>query len=653
MADLSDLENALRNADKAGDTDAAKALAGEITRIRGATLAEPAPPNRTTALNAGLNRGMAGLLGLPADTLLNAYNLVKAGVGTAEHAILGAPLPDLTDPASVPGTSATIARLGEQKLGMPMQNPNPNDAASRMLYTGGTVLGGGPSTTVRGAVLPAAGAAIAGELLGPEYAALGAMAPGVAGAGAGAARNAVAGRTAANLDAFNRAGAQPSVGQAMQLNFAQGLENLLARFPGGQGVFRRFAENQQEALGAGTRTGVSAEDAGRALERGISGRGGFLERTRQTWLGLQGELDAKVPKDAGVSPTNSLKTLDSLTAPTAGAELSTGGLANPVLQKLRENLLADVQQTRGTNLLTTGATEGQIPYQALRDIRTRVGSMLDDSLVSGVPNGELKQLYGALSKDLEGAANANGAGPEFARQNAYYSARMDRIELVLDRVLGKGRQPEDVFNAVMPKDPDQANKLRAVMRSLEPAERQVVSDAVVNRLGRATPGRQNDVGDKFSSDVFLTNWNKLSPGAKAQLFPDEGVRRDLEALANVSNNIKDGSKVFGNPSGSAGAGAAYAMGGAAAGAAAATGSVMPLLYAGSLAGAANIGARMLTSPAVVRWLATSSKAVSEQDQVAQLARLGVIFNQTTDAKLKSELSDYITSVSQTVGKNGR
>jgi hypothetical protein len=278
--------------------------------------------------------------------------------------------------------------------------------------------------------------------------------------------------------------------------------------------------------------------------------------------------------------------------------------------------------------------------------------MIDDSLVSGVPSGELKKVYSGLSKDIETAATDAGAGPEFQRQNNYYRARMDRIESVLDRVIGKGSQPEDIFKRVMPTDPDQANKLRATLRSLTSDQRQVVSEAVTNRLGRANPTNQNEVGDIFSSEKFLTNWNKLSPGARAQLFPDPPLRENIEKIAKASANIREGKGIYSNPSGTAGSFAAYAV------------YMAPFVaignmlsgnpWTGSIAGAATsaggayMGAKMLTNPKVVEWLATPVKPGTPQE-AAHLARLGVIYNQVPQ-DVKEELAKFVNTIPQNAPK---
>lgn len=99
MATLPELEDALRNADAAGDTAAARALADEIVRQRGAAPSQPAPrqPIDTSfadhlfekpaapAVNQGWNapvfvgqqadRGLADIAGAPVDLMTGALNL--------------------------------------------------------------------------------------------------------------------------------------------------------------------------------------------------------------------------------------------------------------------------------------------------------------------------------------------------------------------------------------------------------------------------------------------------------------------------------------------------------------------------------------------------------------------------------------------------
>lgn len=589
--------------------------------------------SRGQALAAGINRGFAGLAGLPVDTMQGAGNL-----GAMAAHSLASPFMDtgvFKPPFQGGPLSSQGIAQGMGKAGLWTENPNPEDPASRMAFTGGMIgaSGGRPQ------VGPAVAGAVAGEVLGPQWAGPAAMAPAAAAQGVNAARTAMADRMAPRMEAFKEAGAVPSVGQATEFNFVQGFENLLSKFPGGQGIFRKFSENQQKQLGDTAKTGVSAEDAGRAVETGIQG---FMGRSKETWKKLDAEVASKIPQGSAFAPSKTVQALDELTTPVLGAEKTTGALVNPKIAEIKANIAADLK-----------ANNGVMPYEALRALRTKVGSMLDDTLTSGVPNGELKKLYGSLSADLEAGAKQAGAGEAFARQNSYYRARMDRIENTLERVLGK--TPEETFARLMPKDANQATTLRATMRSLDPEQRQVVTNAAVDRLGRATPGKQDAAGDVFSPETFLTNWNKLSPGAKAQLFSDPKMRQNMEALANVSENLRGGAKVFANPSGTAGAAAPMGLGYLAAKGAMhlvvgdLPGAATNLGTAATLMGGASIGAKMLTSPKVVEWLAQYPK-VSPDAAALHLARLGVIFNETKDEGLKQELGDFLKSAGQQGGE---
>jgi hypothetical protein len=544
-----------------------------------------------------------------------------------------------------PAVMSQIERISNRDL----VKANPQNEPEKMASTGGeiagSVLAGGPGASVRqtavNTLLPTVGGVVGEQIGGETGKTVGALTPTAVQAAAGPlamkASQAVADRMAPRIAQFKEAGTVPSVGQATELNFLQGFENLLSKFPGGQGIFRKFAENQQAQLGQKARTGVAAEDAGRAIEKGITGEGGFIERTKATWTQLDDKLAAKVGTQYGVPPVNTQAALDALVAPVAGAEKTTGALVNPKIAAIREAFMEDVK-----------GNQGSMPFDALRKLRTKVGSMLDDALVSGVPGGELKKVYGALSKDLEVAAKAVGAGDDFARQSNYYKARMERIEGVLERVIGS--TPEETFKRFMPTDPDQVTKVRAVMRSLDPEQKKIVTDAVVNRLGRATPGKQGATGEGFSPETFLTNWNKLSEGAKAQLFSDPTVRKNMDSIAGVTDNLRSGARVFANPSGTAGANAPYGIGFllGGAGAALATGNVPAAVgmaaTVGTVIGGAAVGSKMLTSPNVVEWLARASKLKPGEEAVKHIARLGVIYNSTKDEGLKSELGDYLQSL---------
>jgi hypothetical protein len=244
--------------------------------------------------------------------------------------------------------------------------------------------------------------------------------------------------------------------------------------------------------------------------------------------------------------------------------------------------------------------------------------------VSDIPRAQVKQLYGGLSDDLRGAAQA--AGPDavqaFSRASNYYRAGMGRMDVLSD-VLDKNGGPEQVFNGAISGTKDGATRLRSVMQSLQPEQQQVVASTVFKRMGQATAGNQNAAGDVFSPETFLTNYNKMSPEAKSALFDRvPGLREQADNLADVAENLREGSRVFKNASGTAGgenqseifkhlvslgAGAVMGHGGGSPGAIAGAGAALV-----GVPSSAYMLSKALTNPNTVNWAARPALGSSAQ-----------------------------------------
>jgi hypothetical protein len=269
----------------------------------------------------------------------------------------------------------------------------------------------------------------------------------------------------------------------------------------------------------------------------------------------------------------------------------------------------DLETTIGELEANVAAAGGKLPYEAVKKLRTLVGNeMADSGLMSDVPRSKWKALYGALSSDMEAAVSGNPAAKAaWGRANNFTRAGMRRLE-VLDGVIEKNGGPEAIYRAALSGTREGASTLRAVMRSLPEDAQKNVSATVLKRLGRARPGQQDADGGAFSTETFLTNWNSLSPEAKAVLFHRYGpeFRRDMNQIAKVAENLRGGSKVFQNPSGT---GQAITQVTAAATflTSLLTGNAGAAAAVASGVGGANLSARLLTNPRAVRWLAQATK----------------------------------------------
>ena len=73
---------------------------------------------------------------------------------------------------------------------------------------------------------------------------------------------------------------------------------------------------------------------------------------------------------------------------------------------------------------------GSLTVPELKEFRSFIGrAMGEPQLVDNMPRADLKHIYGAMSQDLEGAANAAGPGAAraFEAANSYYRAGQSRI----------------------------------------------------------------------------------------------------------------------------------------------------------------------------------------------------------------------------------
>lgn len=402
---------------------------------------------------------------------------------------------------------------------------------------------------------------------------------------------------------FQALGATPSVGQASGNRLVQGVENVLAGGPTSAGVMARFAERQADDIGEGLQNmagGISrnpsAERAGRSIERGVDTFNNNVGATRRA---LYWQADQYIPDNTPTPMRNTVRTATDLTTPDPLAPETTGNLIQPGIAALRENLEADL-----------AANGGNLTYSALRRIRSEIGERIGGASPLNPPADirELNRLYGALSEDMREAARSQGPQAVAAanRANNYTRVSAERLD-AMRRVVEKVGGPEKVYSAVMSGTRDGGTTLRSVMQSLPPDGQRAVTAAVIRRMGMANPGMQDAAGEAFSAQTFLRKWNDVSPEAKRALFDrfGPGFTRDVDRIASVAQNIRDGARVFANPSGTANRAAAMTYGG----------SLVASLFdpslvttGGLVAGGigSNVVARLMTNPLVVRQLARAT-----------------------------------------------
>lgn len=615
-----------------------------------ASAAEPAAPQRSLVdsaargLGIGVRGAVQGLTDLPAmvtDNLIakpiNAGLNAVMGEGQGPRMkMLGEATGDLLTKAGLPTAETASERVvqdinrgGASAIGSIATGAGLANAAGAVTQAVGKTLSAAPLAQVASGASGAGAQGLTREGGGGEGAQFaaniaGSLAPSVVpfvaqSAVRGALRGGEAGRqrVAENIKIFEEAsGTVPTMGQATQSRTLQAAETGLSNVIGGSGLMARRGEVQAKALEDSVQA-LSRElapdatgwGAGEAITKGVNA---FKDSVKTTQKQLYGKLDEFIPANTPVSVNRTQEALKALNEGIEGAPNISQFFRNAKIGNIERAMLKDVEGATLANvppgMSSTGVTPtaGQLPYQAIQKLRTLVGQEIsENSLTSDVPRSKWRALYAALSDDLGTAAEA--AGPQaqqaWSRANQYTRGsmqRLDQLETIVNR-----DAPEKIFKAATTGLSDGGTQINRLMKSMPEQNRREVAAAVLQRLGRAKNSSQNEMGDAFSSETFLTNLAAMSLPARRALFSNSGfpgLEQKIQTMGKMAANRREGAQVFANPSGTArqiglGAWASTLIGGLATG--------NPVMISGALAApaGANVLARGLTSEKAVRGLA--------------------------------------------------
>ena len=445
-----------------------------------------------------------------------------------------------------------------------------------------------------------------------------------------------------NLKTFAKAGyGTPTVGQASEGRIPRAIESVTAKTPGGAGRMSAKADagaaglNQRvEKLADELAQGATSAQTGKKITDSVEG---FKDGFKKLQTTLYERLDQHVPKGTPVDVTKTKEALASLNADIPGAPNLSKWFKNEKIQGIDAALAKDLELAE---------TTGKLPYEAIKKLRTLVGGELaDSSLLADVPKSKWKALYAALSDDLGTAAKGAGKDATEAWEwaNQFSRTQIARLEQVAP-IVGKDA-PEKVFQAAMSGTKEGATNLKATLDMIPKTERKAVASTVLRRMGLANPSNQDDLGEAFSTETFLTNWNKLSGDAKNVLFDRLGgdYRKSLDEVAKVASNLREGSKVFANPSGTQPAvSGQIALGGALL--APFMGSPEVAVGIAATALSANGAARLMSNPDFVKWLARATKAPTGTI-AGELNTLGQISSKWEEADKKAAAA-YVKAASK-------
>lgn len=615
-----------------------------------------------------------------ADAPYNAINLGKIAFGAGATAF---GRPDLA-PDVHPAPVGSYVQDLMTRAGVPDYQPQNfmQDLIKRVTqYTSAAMTGSAPLggiQSVSTAVAPsvsAAGGATANSFFpdNPAAQVVGELLPSALTGGVSAGRRANVTPAQINAETIRSAGGNPTVNQTTGGAVPNFVERVGGQSPGGDRATFKNVQANNEGMGANLKEiasnvspASSPTQAGRSIQTGIDK---FITDFKGRWNTLDAKVAEHFDPTDGVPITNTLKKLDDMIASGKGAESSlsaVSGTERDALIRLRKSLTedsSDVQKPATKSYMVpdegfgqtevpaspavTGANQGQMSYQGFRQLRSAVGAKTASAnLMSDIPTGTYKALYGAMSADLEAAAAAKGpeALKAYQNQNKVYAAGMKRIDDTLDPLANKAK-PEDAYQAAIAGADKGATTLWSLRRSLPTQEWKDFVGTFVDRMGKANPNLQSAEGDQWSAQTFLTQWNKIDKQAKNALFGSvetPKLRQDLDTIAKASELVTKSGKMYANPSGTAPL---------LANASTAGGAVTALLLghpgvaaaAGATVGGNYLTQRMMMNPKVVDWMAKGTSVPADK-LPAFTSRLLAIGENANDQELKNDIKNYVEIV---------
>lgn len=558
------------------------------------------------AVGTGFWRGAARLAGLPVDTAQNVIDLGKAGFGVAYREVTGNDIPDAltvdSDRSDVVGSGDWILKQARKtRGGRLMVDPANPEYEGGYLQRGGSALAGG---VVNPRSLPqlahqaglSVASASAGKLVGeltdnPALAITASLTPAatqlaamegtrLAVRGGAKGRDQLRQRT---QDLKNAGVDKPTLGLATGNQVIGGLENLLQNTPGAVGTMGRSRDaairgmHEKTAKAAETASPVRGSlESGQAIQSGIRG---FRDEFKAKQGDLYARLDEHIDPMAPVDVTRTRQTLAALNEDIPGAPELSKQFKNGRIQAIEQAMASDTAGSPPTVMVygrppvggggimnppvnvppmvvqvPAGPPTNRLPFQAVRKTRTLVGNEIaDTNLTSSVPRSKWSPLYGALADDMQAAADAAGpqAAGAYKRANDFTRSGMNRLDRVQPFVSPDA--PEQSFQLLRRTLGENASTLQAVKKTLPQGARGTIAGTVIERLGKANPGQQNATGEAWSPETFLTNWNKMDPKARRELFSGfpnaDKVRADVEAVAKATAMMRESSRMWANPSG--------------------------------------------------------------------------------------------------------
>jgi len=264
---------------------------------------------------------------------------------------------------------------------------------------------------------------------------------------------------------------------------------------------------------------VTKMQAGKNVMRGVNE---WVDTTKNTADKLYKEVDKFIPGDTYLP---ALKTVDFI-EDIVDTYNSAPNFFNQSGLKPITSILSD---------LKSGGVIDLAQWKVLRAFRSELGESISSNsgpLAQGIATGKRKQLYKALTEDLDAAAKASGdkAYTTYKRADKYYKARQKRIEDTLLDV-SNIKDPEQAYRYITNIIKDGGAKessriLNSIRKTLKDDEFQDISLGIISNLGRIDDG-------VFDPAKFLKEWRNISKTGKRLILSGTGKSNAMKEMNNL------------------------------------------------------------------------------------------------------------------------
>ncbi|MDK9586731.1 hypothetical protein [Lelliottia wanjuensis] len=350
----------------------------------------------------------------------------------------------------------------------------------------------------------------------------------------------IEGNNADVLAAADRLGVPLTVGNVTRRPWLQTMEAAVSKMPGARAISDTY-KKQLEILG---QIIDRARDS-MGYEGDVNQLGAGIKQSVEQYL-------ADFKKDSGdlyeaiynkINPIQKINTTQFSALIQQLAEQYKGSgleefLDSPIIKKL----------SKATKQMEGGKTAGGFKQNVMqlrhaRALLNRISEAIDkpDSAFKGISDSELLRLRGALSEDISHAFTARNLGKQWQSVQDHYAAGRALYEQALKSV-DLSANADNVYtqlfgNASGAMKPMNLTTARALKEVVSPAQWGKISGEVLERMGQEGAGAAGAGGRQFSPATFLTNWNKLTPEVRAELFGVEHAQT-LDDVVKVVDALK-------------------------------------------------------------------------------------------------------------------